>query len=276
MTQAGVAAARQVSRGAQSHVELVGARPAWDTIDSFAKAIDASVTVRFDLANGKVVSGRCAGIHRPTLADDLFVDAERARTGALEAGWKVGRDGRVVAAAGGYGEFATVQRLASIIEPTNWTLQTTLTVLMSAAAAADVGRDASSDFGRDFHGLLLIDAEEDVDEASTFSAVELPSYGVVEESKMALNALLSATHQVARDAHENDAYALRRAEMLPVRGLTSYFATGAPGATDVAGLVARIGGNPDWRDAILRQAGYLYSEGAEGARGLRYVFKVES
>lgn len=276
MTQAGVAAARNVSRGAQSQIELAGARPGWDTIDSFAKAIDASVTVRFDLANGKVVSARCAGIHRSSLADDLFADADRARSGALDAGWMVGRDGRVVATERGFGEFATVQHLAAIIEPANWNLQTALTVLMSMAAADGVGRDQCSDFDRNFHELLFIDQDADDNEPPVVSATELPTYSVAERSRIALNVLLMATRHAALDAYENPAWAARRAEVLPVRGLTSYLATGAPGATDVAGLIARIGANPDWCDAILRKAGYLYSEQAEGARGPRYVFKVES
>lgn len=276
MTQAGVASARQVSRGAQSQIELAGARPGWDTIDSFARAIDASVTVRFDLANGKVVSGRCAGIHRPTLADDLFADANRARADALDSGWMVGRDGRVIATAKGYGEFATVQRLSTIIEPANWNLQTTLTVLMSMAAASGIGRDEGSDFDRDFHRLLLIDQEEDEGEHPVISVVELPSYGVAEESRLALNALLVSTRRAALDAFNNSTWSRARAEMLPVRGLTSYFATGAPGARDVAALVTRIGANPDWCEEILSKAGYLYSGHVEGARGPRYTFKVES
>ena len=275
MTQAGVAAARNVSRGAQSQIELAGARPGWDTIDSFAKAIDAFVTVRFDLANGRVVSAHCAGVHRPTLADDRLPDAELARAGALDAGWMVGRDGRVAPTAKGFGQFASVLRLAAIIEPANWNLQTALTVLMSMAAADGIGRAQGSAFARDFYDLLVVDAEED-DTGQPVNVTELPAYSVAERSRIALSALLMATRQAALDARENSTWSARRAETLPVRGLASYLATGAPGATDVAGLVSRIGGDPDWCDAILRQAGYLYNEHADGPRGPRYVFRMES
>lgn len=274
MTQAQVAAARQVSRSAHSHLERVGARPTWDTIDSFAKAIDASVTVRFDLANGQMVSGRCAGIHRPTLADDLFSEADRARTEALEAGWIVGRDRRVAAAMRGHGEFATVQRLAAIIEPKNWTLQTTLTVLMSMAAAHDL-LTASSEFGSLFDGLRFNEPDEDMS-AHSVGTAEMPSYGVAEESRMALNALLMATHHAAVDAREGAEYTTERARRLPVRGLMSYLATGAPGAEDVASLVARTGADSDWCDRILQRAGYLYSGHADGTKGPRFVFTMES
>lgn len=274
MTQAEVAKARQVSRSAHSHLEHVEARPTWDTIDSFAKAIDASVTVRFDLANGKVVSGMCAGIHRPTLADDLFADAEQARTGALQAGWVVGRDRTVVATASGHGEFATVQRLASIVEPKNWTLQTALTVLMSTAAAHDL-LTASSEFGSLFDGLRFNEPDEDMS-AHSVGTAEMPSYGVDEESRMALNALLMATHHAAVDAREGAGYATERAGRLPVRGLMSYLATGAPGAEDVASLVARIGADSDWCDRILERAGYLYSGHTDGAKGPRFLFTMGS
>nr|WP_300148904.1 helix-turn-helix transcriptional regulator [Propionicimonas sp.] len=261
MTQAGVAAARNVSRGAQSQIELAGARPGWDTIDSFAKAIDASVTVRFDLANGAVVSARCAGIRRPTLADDLFADADRARAGALAAGWAVGRDGTVTSAPVGYGEFATVQRLAAIIEPSNWNLQAALVVLMSMAAATGIDRDQGSDFAQEFQWLLNPFPEDEEDP---------PVYDVTAESQIALNALLYATRHTARDVllyatrHSDlDAlasYAHHRAAVLPVRGLTSYLTSGVPGAQEVADLTTRICVSGDWRLAILRQAGYLHGE----------------
>lgn len=254
LTQAAVAAARHVSRGAQSQIELDGARPGWDTIDSFAKAIDASVTVRFDLANGAVVSARCAGTHRPTLAGDLFADAERARASALAAGWVLDRDGRVTSAPMGYGEYATVHRLVAIIEPSNWNLQASLTVLMSMAAAAGIDRNQSSDFSQEFHGLLFPFPEDE--EAP-------PAYDVTAESQIALNALLDATRHASCYALVHPTYAVRRAEILPVRGLHSYLASGAPGAKEVEDLVTRISASAEWRLAILRQAGYLYGQPTE-------------
>lgn len=254
MTQAGVAAARHVSRGAHSQIELAGARPSWDTIDSFAKAINASVTVQFELANGAVVSGRCAGTHQPTLADDLFADADRARRGALDAGWVLGRDERVAPVSSGYGEYATVHRLVGIIEPSNWALQSSLTMLMSMAAAAGIDQEQSSDFTDAFYGLLQPPPGYE-DDPEVFD--------VTAKSQIALNALLDATRRAAFFALDMMDIAMRRAEILPVRHLKSYLASGAPGAQEVMNLVKRISASADWRLAILRDAGYLYGEPAD-------------
>jgi len=255
MTQAQVAAARHVSRGAQSQIEMASARPSWDTIDSLARAIDSSVTLRFELANGAVVSGRCGGIHRPTLASDLFADAEKARREALDAGWKMTGDHEIHRAREGYGEFPTVNRLVSIIEPVNWQLQTALTVLMSAAAADGIDANHGSLFGEELHLLKHgPDPEENEDP---------PAFDVTQESQIALDALLGATRNACRDVKWHVQYQLRNLERLPVRGLASYLSTGAPGVDEVHELVTRIRLSAEWRVSILREAGYLYGEPAD-------------
>lgn len=251
MTQAEAATARHVSRGAQSQIEMASARPSWETIDSLARAIDASVVLRFELANGAIVSGRCAGVHRPTLAADLFDDAKRARLGAIDAGWSSIGDHQVHPATGGYGEFPTVNRLVSIIEPANWQLQTALTVLMSAAAADGIDGSHGSGFGHELHMLIYGPYDEDEDP---------PVFDVTKESQIALNALLDATRRACEDAGLYAKYRLRSLEMLPVRGLASYLSTGTPGVDEVHALVDRISSSAEWRLSILRDAGYLYGE----------------
>jgi len=247
LTQAVVAAARHVSRGAQSQLELAGARPAWDTIDSFARAIDASVILTFELANGEVVSGRCAGVHRPTLADDLYADAESARRYATATG--LARTKGLSAPKPVIGEFATVTRLVEIIEPSNWVLQRSLQVLMSMAVAERVERGTGSHFSQRF-GSLICPFPEDEERQ--------PVYNVTEQSQIALAALLDATRFVAGLALDHPSFAARTGDGLPVRGLTSYLASNSPGATEVAALMKRISLDEGWRLTILRTAGYLH------------------
>lgn len=251
MSQAEAATARRVSRGAQSQIEMASARPSWETIDSLAKAIDASVVLRFELANGAIVSGRCAGIHRPTLAADLVDDAKRARLGAIDAGWKTTANHGIHRTPGGFGEFPTVNRLVSIIEPSNWQLQTALTVLMSAAVAEGIDGSFGSQFESDLHMLIYGPYEEDEDP---------PVFDVTTESQIALNALLDATRSVCRNARLYAKFKTWNLEVLPVRGLASYLSTGAPGVDEVRALVDRIGSSAEWRISILRDAGYLYGE----------------
>jgi transcriptional regulator with XRE-family HTH domain len=255
MTQAQVAGARHVSRGAQSQIEMATARPSWDTIDSLARAIDSSVVLRFELANGAVVSGRCAGIHRPTLASNLYADAKEARQGALEAGWKTTGDHEIHRARDGYGAFPTVNRLVSIIEPENWQLQTALTVLMSTAAADGIDGGQGSMFGYELH--LITHGPDGKDEE------DLPAFDVTKESQIALDALLGATRSACRDVRWYAEFRLWNLETLPVRGLASYLSTGAPGVDEVEALVNRISRSAEWRLAILREAGYLYGEPAD-------------
>jgi transcriptional regulator with XRE-family HTH domain len=249
MTQAQVAAARHVSRGAQSQIELTGASPTWDTIDSFARAIDSSVSIRFELANGREVEGLCGGTRRHTLATDLIADAETARKGAIEAGWTIEKD-EVHRSSVGYGEFPTVNRLVSIIEPTNWHLQNSLTLLMSVASAEGMGRKRGSEFSSEFHSLLL--GPRDDDEISTFD--------VTTESQVALNALLYAIRHICRLIEVHAKHPLEIFDVLPVRNLHSYLSAGAPGAAKVSELVDRIASSAEWRLSILRQAGYLHGE----------------
>lgn len=78
-----------------------------------------------------------------------------------------------------------------------------------------------------------------------------------------MNALLDATRRAAFFALDMMDIAMRRAEILPVRHLKSYLASGAPGAQEVMNLVKRISASADWRLAILRDAGYLYGEPAD-------------
>jgi transcriptional regulator with XRE-family HTH domain len=265
MTQAEAASARHVSRGAQSQIEMASARPSWETIDSLAKAIDASVVLRFELANGATVSGRCAGIHRPTLAADLVDEAKRARLGAIDAGWKATANHGIYRTPGGYGEFPMVNRLVAIIEPTNWQLQTALTVLMSAAVADGIDGGHGSKFESELHMLVYGPYDEDEDP---------PVFDVTTESQIALNALLDATRRVCRDARLYAKVKLWSLEVLPVRGLASYLSTGAPGVDEVAALVDRIGSSAEWRISILRDAGYLYGEPADYDRLPHTVIEV--
>ncbi len=267
MTQAQVAAARHVSRGAQSQIEMASARPSWDTIDSLARAIDSSVVLRFELANGAVVSGRCGGIHRPTLASNLLADAKEARQGALNAGWKTTVDHEVHRARDGYGDFPTVNRLVSIIEPENWRLQTALTVLMSAAAADGIDGGQGSMFESELHLLMYGPDGEDVESP--------PAFDVTSESQIALDALLGATRSACRDVRWYADFRLRNLETLPVRGLASYLSTGAPGVDEVEALVIRIHRSAEWRLSILREAGYLYGEPADYDR-LPQIFVEEA
>lgn len=254
MTQAQAASARHVTRGAQSQIEMAGARPSWETIDSLAKAIDASVVLRFELANGAVVSGRCAGIHRRTLAVDLFADARSARQGAIDAGWRISGDHEIHRARDGFGEFPTVNRLVSIIEPANWQLQTALTVLMSAAAAEGIDGSRGSLFDQEFHLLMYGPYDE---------AEDLPSIDVTKESQIALNALLDATRSACQHVRWSAEHRLWNLETLPVRGLTSYLSTGAPGMDEVRKLMDQISLSSEWRLSILRESGYLYGKPAD-------------
>jgi len=249
LTQAAVASARHVSRGAQSQLELTDARPAWDTIDSFAKAIDASVTITFELSNGARVSGRCAGNHRPTLADHLMADVQQARESALAAGWHVDHSGDLASKLSGFGEFATVEKLVTLIEPSNWNLQGSLRVLMSMAVAVNIETGSGSHFGSYFVSLT-----------HPFDDDHAPTYDVTTVSQLALDALLHATGLVSRLTLDHHAFAIGHAAGLPVRGLSSFLATGTPGASEVAALMTRIVSDPQWRLRILREAGYLHGE----------------
>lgn len=248
MTQAEVAAGRRVTRGAQSQIELPGARPGWDTIDSFARAIDASVVVHFQLANGADVSGRCGGNHCPTLRDDLLADAHQARIVAIGASGP--GDRRIQSARREYGEFAAVRRLVEIIEPHNWQMQAVLTVLMSAAVAEPIAGDRASFFDNDVSDFL-----------HDYREVGGQRADVTTVSQFALNSLLHATHLVCTLTR---LYATSTPgwdpAALPVRGLERYLANGAVGADEAQKLVDQVSIDAAWRLAILKDAGYVYGE----------------
>ena len=90
-----------------------------------------------------------------------------------------------------------------------------------------------------------------------------PALDVTTESQIALNALLDATRGVCRDARCYANFKRWSLETLPVRGLASYLATGAPGVDEVAALINRIAVSAAWRISILRDAGYIYGEPAD-------------
>lgn len=254
MTQAEVAAARHVSRGAQSQIELASARPGWDTIDAFAKAIDAVVTIQFDLATGAVVSGHCAGTHRPTLLDDLDRDAADARAKAIAAGWRISGDRQVHREPTGHGEFATVDKVVTIINP-GWAERNALAVLMSAAVATSIDPSESSLFNS--HMTESLDVIEELGDRELVDVTTM--------SQLALDALLDATRNAAWMAKDYVTTPVWNLQPLPVRNLDAYLAGGAPGADEVMALVNRVSRNANWRLAILRQAGYLYGEPSDFA-----------
>lgn len=234
LTQADVATLRHSSRGTQSQLELSSANPRWSTIEEFAVAIGARVTMRFDLFNGEVAEF-VSGLAAPNLLETL--DRERAQ---------LKKDARF--------ESLVAGRLAEAVEPTSWARQSAVRVLVGAA------------IGENLHGQALFVDDFDLghweDDAGNWKLDGrnfIPDpVSVVELNRVLLRRLCEEVARLVKSIEE-EREGLYLA-VTPTPAFTLYVKDGAPAARSVADQLIAIVEDPVRCDRVLAAMGFLPSD----------------
>ena len=233
LTQAEVGTLRKASRGAQSQLELSSANPRWSTVEEFAQAIGARVTLRFDLFNGASAEF-VTGLTAPNLLDTLEKERDQLR-----------RDERY--------ESAVAAQIAAVVEPSGWARQGAIRVLIGAAIGANLHGEP-----RFIHDFDLGHWEDEAGNWTTSGEVFVDDQiGVIELNRVVLQRLFE---QVARQVTAIDEG--REGLFLcvtPTPAFELYSRDGAPGARSVADQLSAIAQDVALIDQLLAAIGFLPS-----------------
>ncbi|NCD16042.1 MAG: XRE family transcriptional regulator [Actinobacteria bacterium] len=241
MTQAEAAKLSLTSRGTLSQLEMSNANPTWSSIERYAVALGARVTLRFDLLNGHSAE-LLAGQSAPDLLTDLHDERDRQK-----------RDQRFVSAIAG--------RFAEVLEPGRWARQNALRVLLWSAIVENL------------HGQALFEDDVDFghweDESGNWAIAGnryVPhTVSIADRNRATFHSLAKRAEWIAEDL--TDRGGTISTTMIPLPALVAYAKEGAPGARGVAGRLSSIAADTGQTDRVLSAIGYLPPDPLATTRG---------